>query len=245
MQVDAEHYSDRFFDATEQTSHRSAQEVVPIVRTLVPFRSVVDVGCGRGAWLHVFGEHGAERIVGYDGEYVGVERLLIPRTCFRVADLSKPFQIDGRFDLAVCLEVGEHLPARRARGLVEALCKAAPAVLFSAAIPGQGGTYHINEQWPIYWELFFNACGYIKRDCIRPRIWNDQRIAWWYRRNMFLFIDNAVSDKYPATNGDVSDALGREFEIVPPFILSRYMSVSGLLRELPRAIGRAIKRRLA
>jgi len=152
-------YDSRFFDLIDRESLASAAAIVPIVCGLLSIRTVVDIGCGRGAWLRVFKDQGVDTIAGYDGAYVDHAKLLIPRDAFTPTDLSAPLQMTGRYDLAVCLEVGEHLPRRRAQPLVQKLCDLAPAVLFSAAIPGQGGTYHINEQWPFYWERFLQSAG--------------------------------------------------------------------------------------
>jgi hypothetical protein len=62
----------------------------------------------------------------------------------------------------------------------------APVVLFSAAIPGQGGYGHVNEQWPGYWARMFDECGYGVSDALRWAIWNDERVEPWYRQNLLL-----------------------------------------------------------
>ena len=77
-----------------------------------------------------------------DDQWFDVEALHIPADCYLVADLGKPLPLDERYDLAVSLEVGEHLEASLAGGLVDSLTRLAPVVLFSAAIPGQSGTHH-------------------------------------------------------------------------------------------------------
>ena len=95
-------------------------------------------------------------------------------------------------DLAICLEVAEHLtPAAGAR-LVKTLCSVAPVVLFSAAIPAQGGTNHINEQWQSHWADEFAAHGFDCFDPIRPEIWNDRDVFPWYRQNILLFVSRSA-----------------------------------------------------
>jgi hypothetical protein len=86
----------------------------------------------------------------------------------------------------VSLEVAEHLPESRAASFVADLCRLAPVVLFSAAIPGQGGTGHVNEQWPGYWADLFGARGYSVSGALRWRIWNDCRVCNWYSQNMLV-----------------------------------------------------------
>lgn len=157
---------------------QSARVVVPVVTELVGPQSVVDVGCGIGAWLGAFAESGVKVVRGLDGDYIDRRRLCFDVSSFTAVDLRTSIEIPGKYDLAVCLEVAEHLPARQAGSLVTALTGAAPVVLFSAALPGQGGTSHINEQWPEYWRRLFEARGYWMLDPIRPRICEDNRVAW-------------------------------------------------------------------
>lgn len=194
-------YDGHFFDGIEEGSIRSARVVLPIVFDLVAPRSVIDVGCGRGAWLSVAMELGIADVRGWDGDYVQRDNLLIPRDRFEVADLSRPLKITGTYDLALCLEVAEHLPKRISRALVESLTSVAPVVLFSAAIPGQGGNHHINEQFPEFWWRLFDERGYVALDVVRPRIAWDARAEPWYAQNMLLYVDRKRYECNPALQG--------------------------------------------
>lgn len=191
-------YDRMFFAQHTDGARRSAGVVVPIVLEYVPqARSVLDVGCGLGAWLLVFREHGVTEIQGVDGDYVDRRDLAIAADCFTAADLEQPFSLARRFDLVLCLEVAEHLPESAAGTLVESLTKHAPVVLFSAAIPAQAGRGHLNEQWPDYWAACFARRGYTAIDCLRARIWNDQNVEWWYAQNMVLYVEQARLPDYP------------------------------------------------
>jgi hypothetical protein len=190
-------YSQNFFDGIETGSLQSAQVVVPLVLELTRPRSVIDVGCGRGAWLRAFRNGGVEHIRGIDGGYVDTASLLIPQECFSAVDLSKPFELSGRYDLALCLEVAEHLPAGMANVLARQLTTVAPIILFSAAINGQGGINHVNERPPSYWRELFEAHGYMLFDPIRPTILADSRIEWWYRQNIVVYATNEGVDRLP------------------------------------------------
>lgn len=150
--------------------------------------SLVDIGCGEGYWLAEAANLGVREIRGLDGDYVRRDHLAIPLDCFIPTDLSKPFTLEKRFDLAMSLEVAEHLDASVAESFVSSLTKLAPAILFSAAIPGQGGTDHRNEQWPSYWSQLFSKHDFVCVDLLRPNIWQDQRIEVWYRQNVLLFV---------------------------------------------------------
>ena len=132
-------YDRKFFDDLTDTALPSARKIVPLLREMMPIDSVVDVGCGNGSWLSVFRESGVGKILGVDGDWIEIDRLLIPAECFRRVRLDEDLGIDERFDLAVSLEVAEHLPAVRADDFVAGLCRLAPVVVFSAAAPYQGG----------------------------------------------------------------------------------------------------------
>ena len=165
-----------------------ARRIVPILLNIADAKRVVDIGCGPGSWLLVFREHGVHTTIGADQDAIPASRLVIPRDCFRAIDLSAPFDMPDRFDAALSLEVAEHLPAASADGFVASLCQLAPVVWFSAAVPGQGGLHHVNEQWPEYWRSRFAQHDYRMFDAVRPAIWLDQTIPSWYRRNIFLFV---------------------------------------------------------
>src|SRR5437764_4160997 len=138
MKSTTEIYSAPFFDAIDTTGGESAEIVVPLVYDLLKPDAVIDVGCGRGTWLKAFRACGA-RIAGVDGRHVDRAELHIPDANFTAVNLSEPFTLEGAYDLAVCLEVGEHLPESMAPLLVRELTSVAPVVLFSAAVPRQGG----------------------------------------------------------------------------------------------------------
>ena len=208
-------YSGEFFDNFADGAARSASVIVPLVLELLPgTKSVVDVGCGPGIWAHQFGASGVKEVIGIDGSYVDPKQLRIPLTNFVAKDLTRPLNLDRRFDLCVSLEVAEHLPGTRAAGFVEDLIKLAPVILFSAAIPGQGGLNHINEQWPEYWQKLFDGHGYRVSDCIRPRIWSDNRLEFWYRQNILLFADE---EHYPLISREPAAGI---LSIVHPALFS-------------------------
>ena len=194
-------YTADFYRTHRAGARRSAEVVVPIVIELVRPRSVVDVGCGVGAWLAVFRQHGIEDIVGMDGPHIERRLLEIPPERFRPADLREPIRLPRRFDLVVSVEVAEHLPPGRATTFVDSLTALGSVVLFSAAIPHQGGVEHLNEQWPDYWAERFERNGYVAIDVVRPRIWSDERVEWWYAQNTLLYVEREprLREAYEAT----------------------------------------------
>ncbi|GAX42589.1 hypothetical protein NIES4075_35910 [Tolypothrix sp. NIES-4075] len=180
-------YTEDFFEFVRDGSIKSAKEIIPIIFDLIHPKSVIDVGCGTGTWLSVFQEHGVENIWGVDGDYVDKKNLEIPEDRFLSFDLKSPFSLDRQFDLVVSLEVAEHLPQDCAETFVDSLTRLGAVILFSAAIPFQGGTEHINEQWLDYWAKYFQEKGYVAIDCIRNKVWQNDNVEFWYAQNMLIF----------------------------------------------------------
>jgi hypothetical protein len=150
-------------------------------------RSIVDIGCGVGTWVKTALALGVEHAIGVDGEYVE-KAIIIPPENFIPANLEFSLPDLGRFDLLISLEVAEHLHRNRASGFIQDICKMSDVVLFSAAIPYQGGTNHINENWPEYWAKLFYDNKYVPLDILRDRLWDNSDIEWWYRQNILLFV---------------------------------------------------------
>ncbi len=184
-------YSSKFYRQQEDGSYRSAQVVLGLVYEMFSPRSVIDVGCGTGAWLSVAADLGSVVLRGLDGKWVNPDSLRNPAIEFTAIDFEMPIQIDRKYDLCISLEVAEHVSESRAADFVEALCRAADVVLFSAAIRHQGGTAHVNEQWQSHWIRLFDERGYRCLDVIRPATWHNEDVEWWYRQNTFLFARRA------------------------------------------------------
>ena len=181
-------YSSEWFEQRRSGARRSAEVIVPMLFDFAKPRTVVDVGCGTGSFLAVARELGAA-VRGIDGDYVDRSQLEIPEDDFVAHDLTRPLEIDEQFDLALCLEVGEHLPPGASDGLVSSLVRLAPIVAFSAAIPGQTGTGHINVQWQDEWAARFRAHGYEASDVVRPRVWDSPDVRYCYAQNLLLYFD--------------------------------------------------------
>lgn len=184
-------YTTDFYAKIGAGSRRSAEVMLPLVLEWVQPRSVVDVGCGVGAWLAVARAHGISDVLGLDGAYVQRNQLQIPSAQFLSAELSNPPPLARRFDLVLSLEVAEHLPATQAAEFIAYLTGLGPVVLFSAAAPQQGGDGHLNEQWPAYWAALFAEHGFAALDCLRPRFWNCPDLEFWYAQNTLLYVHAA------------------------------------------------------
>ena len=221
------HYDENFYATQIGGSISSASQVVPaVIQMLGPLNSVVDIGCGAGTWLNEFKNQGVKNILGLDGGNISQNQLLIDVENYYKVDLNKPFNLNNtRFDLAMSLEVAEHLPPESAEGFIRQLTLLSDVILFSAAIPGQSGTNHINERWPSYWESIFKKEGYECFDVIRPKFWYDQRVEWWYRQNTFFYVKSSL-DHTKERIAKISKAYSHSIDIVHPDCFE-YIILSG------------------
>ena len=174
----------------DEITHNSsaAEQVLPVLFEIYKPSSILDVGCGLGNWIEVAKKLSGAKIIGVDGDYVDRRLLKIEENEFVEKDLTKTFDLNKKFDLAICLEVAEHLPEASAEGFIKSITNHSDVIMFSAALPGQGGQHHINEQWPSYWQEHFNNCGFEMMDFFRFKIWNNPKIEYWYKQNLFLVV---------------------------------------------------------
>ena len=201
-------YDNYFYEVNKNTQGGSSLSLINTIKDFfdkyeIELNSVIDVGCGSGAILSGWmSEYGVEDVLGIDGDYVE-ESLLIPTEKWTAHDLRLPFNTSKKYDLVECFEVAEHLEVEYADHIVEMLCGLGDIIAFSAAIPLQGGTHHVNEQFQGYWANKFNSNGYIPIDYIRPRLQDDLSVSWWYRQNTIIYIKK---EKWNSLVGEVSSS---------------------------------------
>ena len=162
----------------------------------------------------MLGELGVTDVIGIDGGHVDQALLLIPEPQFRSHDLESDIDLGRTFDLAMSLEVAEHLAPERADGFVALLTRLASVVLFSAAVPGQGGEHHVNEQWQDYWAGSFASRGYQLIDALRHKLWTVADVEPWYAQNMLLFVAPGVLAGSPQLQAEA--AVDRPVSVVHP-----------------------------
>lgn len=237
-------YTHEYRRAIQNGSANSARVIVPMLVDLVHPTSVIDVGCGSGLWLSVFQQSGVEKVFGVDGAYIDPKELHIDAHHFMPADLNSPPVPTSKFDLALCLEVAEHLRPSSARPLVEYLTTLSPIVAFSAAIPGQGGHMHINEQWPGYWKSLFARHGFTQLDSIRWRTIGNPEVAWWYQQNLFVYAHEQLIASCPLLSAELERSNNLHMNIVHDVVVGKYCSASGLIRQTWNAVLRAVRNRL-
>jgi Methyltransferase domain len=184
-------YSSDFYDYIDDGSRASARVVAPLLLGEFAIASLLDVGSGHGAWAAEWMAAGVADVLAVDGDYVARDRLQIPADRFSPHDLTAPLDLGRKFDLVQSLEVAEHLPEAKAAQFVETLTSHGDVVLFSAAVPHQGGEHHVNEQPPEYWRRKFAAPGFAAFDWLRPRLAARSEVKPWYRFNSILYANEA------------------------------------------------------
>ena len=178
-----------------------------IVKKLLEFykpNSVIDFGCGLGTFLKAFKEEGVNEVLGLDGPWVNKKLLndFLTVDEFIEVDLEQDIKLNKKYDLVISLEVAEHLNESKASIFVNNLVNAGDVILFSAAVPYQGGQNHINEQWVEYWQNKFKRHNYRFYDVLRRSLWNEQDIKWWYKQNMFLVVSEDMEMMLKDINKD-------------------------------------------
>lgn len=214
-------YSNEFYDSAQAQSLSSAKIILGLLWKRYKPTSVLDVGCGNGCWLDAAAQLGASQLTGIEGDWMTSDRLANPTIRLITKNLEMPVNFESRFDLAISVEVAEHLNVSAADRFVGQLCAASDIVLFSAAIPHQGGTHHINEQPQSYWSQLFAKHGYRPHDLFRPVIWDNPMVAYWYRQNTLLYVraDAELAFELPANSETAI------LDLVHPEILHFYAMV--------------------
>jgi SAM-dependent methyltransferase len=197
-------YSDDFYKTMAHGSRSSAQHIVPLLLSRYTPNSIVDVGCGTGPFAHEFLRRGVIDVAGYEGIWMAELFTQLPKDYYIYQDLTKPFEVTRKYDLCLCLEVAEHLDEMHARQLIESITSLSDVIVFSAAIPMQGGNHHVNEQWPMYWANLFAERNFFLDWDPRMKIWEVSEIEGCYRQNLLVFSSktekrevNAISLVHP------------------------------------------------
>jgi len=245
-------YDPSFYATYVDESQSSAATAVAQIMPLLHPASVVDVGCGIGTWLAEFHKQGLDDVRGYDGPYVESDQFLLPWSHFTSLNLEKPEPPDDRrFDLAISMEVAEHLSEASAERFVDFLCRCSDVIVFSAAVPHQGGTRHINEQWQSWWAEKFIARGYAASDILRRKLWGDPGCAYYYQQNIVLYArkESPLMQELPKANWITDASLARKLDVIHPEKWEQAhdpgnLGLARITEALPNAISMAAKKHL-
>lgn len=217
-------YDEKYYKKHQEGSYQSAQIILKFVYEITAFQTIVDYGCGMGTWGKAAESLGVSHYVGIDQNPYDATYMLIDSCNYMNQDLQEPIDLNSRFDLSICVEVAEHISKGKVDILLDNVCQSSQVVLFSAALVGQGGTGHINEQPCSYWNKKFSVRGYVPVDCIRPAFWNHEQIEIWYRNNCMLYMTPEALNQFQTSIPFASPPA----DIIHPQMLERILHKRGL-----------------
>lgn len=217
-------------------SIEAAQAAVRVLQPILHWpSSILDLGCGVGAWSKAFADSGVPTQTLVDHPANQANNLVFRPTSFLQIDLETELPPVHRVDLGICVEVVEHLSEKRALAAVHYLSACTDTILFSAAVPRQGGVQHINEQFPHYWQELFKSLGFTRYDCIREHLLHQANIPFHFKQNLYLFVRN----KQVFRGDPPANWLPDDFELVHDWVYQRPLSITEITRAFPGAITRA------
>lgn len=182
-------YDDKFFNKNLEWNVPIAAKLAGVLIDYFNPVSVVDLGCGNAEFISEFQKKGIA-IQGYEGSRSAIEKALIDKKYIRLFDLRNKIESDKRYGLALCLEVAEHIENKFSQRLVENLTNLSDTIIFTAAPPGQGGHFHINEQPREFWVNIFKERNYDYDGQMTERVktaMREKKILWWYCDNLMIF----------------------------------------------------------
>lgn len=217
-------YDQEFYDTIRRGARRSVEATMPYLIEhlhLDGTERVLDVGCGEGWWADGFASLGCT-VVGVDSGRTSHR----PDT-FQFVDqsLDDPLPL-GPFDVVVCLEVLEHVRAGLAYNVISQIRERTDCLLFSAAIPGQGGTGHINERRTSDWAARLHGAGFAVSGALRWYLWGNEDIENWYQQNMLVAIPQVLDLDDPPHRAEglfppnVPEAMARPHDVVHPVLFN-------------------------
>lgn len=217
-------YDKAYYKRHEKGSYQSALILLNYLKDFLKINSIIDFGCGMGTWGKAAKDIGITNYIGVDQHYYNDKYMVIEKNSYIQHDLRNKFFVQRSFDLAISVEVAEHIDSVYENTFIENICNSSDIILFSAALPEQGGTGHINERPCSYWNSKFDALGYVLIDCIRPFFWNNKNIEIWYRNNCTLYIKKEKFDTIKSYIPQSSFPI----DIIHPEMLTRILKKRGL-----------------
>ena len=220
-------YDEKYYKKHETGSYISALQILKYITSFIDIKSVIDFGCGMGTWCKAIEDLGISNILGIDQHIYDSKYMLIPEKNYMRYDLRKELLFSHKVDIAISVEVAEHIEEEYSERFIHNLCMCSDLILFSAALPFQGGTGHVNEKSCTFWANIFNKFKYKPIDCIRPHFWNNKQIEVWYRNNCILYAEKKLYQKL--LNSITIEQY--PLDIVNPAMLERILKKRGLIHD--------------
>lgn len=180
-------YNNEFYDKHYEGSYQSAYIILSYIKNYLKVNSIIDFGCGAGTWCLAAKNLGVSMIYGIDSNSLSRAQSNDCTINYIQSDIGKKMPLLPKFDLTISVEVGEHISENDSDAYITNLVNASNIILFSAAVPGQEGLHHINEQPLSYWVKKFKKHHFELVDSLRGVFWNNSSVEIWYRNNIVFF----------------------------------------------------------
>jgi SAM-dependent methyltransferase len=174
-------YTESYYENITEDATRSRDAVFEILG-IDKSVTVVDCGGGTGGW-----GVGLKNYTCIDYR-VPLDALLINPEQYIDQDLRKPFNMGEKFDVVISCEVIEHLEEEFTDTFIDNVCRLVKddgVIIFSGAVPNQGGNNHLTERFQTHWAKKFRERGFYGTQ--HPCIKRDERIALYYRQNIVIY----------------------------------------------------------
>lgn len=188
-------YSEDFFDSNQEEGLSMTVWSVPLFQEVFKFKSLMDVGCATGHYLKTCIDAGITDVLGLEGSPEAMKKLMVDKKYVVMHDFRDPYTFDRKWDLAISIEVAEHIDGIYSDNYVKILTDSSDTVLITAAPPGQGGTAHVNEQPQEWWIAKFKTFGFVydkeSTDKVKNGIAEAEKkglgVAPWLAPNLMVF----------------------------------------------------------
>lgn len=231
------------FGDIEKRKANAHKVLKPVFNILGVPASLLDIGGGAGSWCATAKDLGVQRVCLVDA---CPPNQVIPELSHDEqvqANLEAGIPNMGRFDLAICIEVIEHLTDDAANRLIGQMASCTNFVLFSAAIPGQGGIGHISERFHDYWHAKFSLFQFETYDVVRPMLISSSDIASIHRQNLFLYAKKGCAHSLADLPQICEDMELIRAEHLKSLYNKEPIDLRTALGAIPNALTRTIKRR--
>lgn len=188
VDIDSIYASEYYASMDRETAIQDANQLADTIIDIYSPDNVIEFGCGTGRLLYRYTERGIT-VYGIDASSSALEQSKLPDECLQQHDLTQPFSTEEKYDIALAIEILEHLPQKAADTVVDSISNAAKTVLVSAATPGQGGTHHVNEQPHAYWIEKFETRGMTYQPSTTEKIRSQLKLddLMWISDNLIVF----------------------------------------------------------
>ncbi len=188
-------YDQEFFNSNKDEGLKMASWFIPALKKVTGFNSIIDIGCGTGHYLRYCLDNGITDVFGLEGSPHAFESLLVDKNIVVMHDLRKPYTFSRKWDIAISIEVAEHVDKLYTNNYIKILTDSSNIVILTAAQPGQGGTAHVNEQTPEWWKEKFGKFGFTLDEEATNHLKNEIRnakanggyVTDWFEPNILIF----------------------------------------------------------